>query len=71
MRTAADARTLDVDRGAVCLCRSMSSSNGSETVTRSPVAVNAMRRVLDPFVVREEREHAFLLVECGDGSAEV
>ena len=30
-----------------------------------------MRQVLDPFVVREEPEHSFLLVEYGDGSAVV
>lgn len=28
-----------------------------------------MREVLDPFVVREEPEHSFLLLEYGDGSA--
>ena len=30
-----------------------------------------MRRVLDPFVLREEPERSFLLVEYGDGSADV
>ena len=30
-----------------------------------------MRQVLDPFVVREEHERSFLLVEYGDGSADV
>jgi hypothetical protein len=30
-----------------------------------------MRQVLDPFIVREEPEHSFLLVEYGDGSADL
>jgi hypothetical protein len=30
-----------------------------------------MRQVLDPFIVSEEPEHSFLLVEYGDGSADV
>ncbi|GAB2679946.1 hypothetical protein GCM10009743_65280 [Kribbella swartbergensis] len=30
-----------------------------------------MRQMLDPFIVREEPGHSFLLVEYGDGSADV
>jgi hypothetical protein len=30
-----------------------------------------MRQVLDRFIVREEPEHSFLLVEYGDGSADI
>jgi hypothetical protein len=30
-----------------------------------------MRQVLEPFIVREEPEHQFALVEYGDGSADV
>ena len=30
-----------------------------------------MRQILEPFIVREEPEHHFSLVECGDGSADV
>ena len=30
-----------------------------------------MRRILEPFIVREEPDHRFVLVEYGDGSADV
>ena len=30
-----------------------------------------MLEVLRPFIAREEPEHHFLLIECGDGSADV
>jgi hypothetical protein len=30
-----------------------------------------MRQVLDRFIAREEPEHSFLLVEYGDGSADI
>ncbi len=30
-----------------------------------------MRKVLQPYIVREEPEHRFALVECGDGSVNV
>jgi hypothetical protein len=36
-----------------------------------PGGGEAMRQILQPYIVREEPEHHFALVECGDGSADV
>lgn len=36
-----------------------------------PGGGDAMREVLLPFIVREEPEHSFALVEIGDGTADV